>query len=162
MSEQHPPDLAPDLAASRHLSDVEATRDLGSELAQRLGPGQTVWLRGDLGAGKTSLAAAILRGLGENGPVKSPTFTLVEPHPLDNFVVYHFDLYRLSDPEELEFLGGRDYFGGNCLCLVEWPERGEGWLPAPDLVVELAVEGHGRRATLRWGADARRDGSGET
>lgn len=127
------------------LPDAEATRTFGRRLAGLLEPGLVVYLSGPLGAGKTSLCSAIIGALGHPGPVKSPTYTLVEPYLLTLGNVYHFDLYRLADPEELEWIGARDYFDGSSLCLIEWPERGAGALPRPDLVLELAPAGGGRR-----------------
>lgn len=127
------------------LPDPAATEALGQRLATLLEPGLVVFLSGPLGAGKTSLCSAIIRALGHPGPVKSPTYTLVEPYLLTLGKVYHFDLYRLAEPEELEWLGARDYFDGGSLCLIEWPERGAGWLPAPDLALALTVTDLGRR-----------------
>jgi len=137
------------------LPDEAATLALGASLARRLiGGGACVYLEGDLGAGKTTLVRGLLRGLGHEGAVKSPTYTIVEPYELGGVHIYHFDLYRLGDPEELELIGVRDYFSSDSLCLLEWPERGAGVVPSPDLTITLAVNGRGRKATLDWAYDA--------
>ena len=139
------------------LPDEAATLALGAQLARRLlhekANGVCVYLEGDLGAGKTTLVRGILRGMGHEGAVKSPTYTIVEPYELEGVNIYHFDLYRLADPEELELIGVRDYFSSGDLCLLEWPERGAGVVPAPDLTITLAVDGYGRKATLEWAYD---------
>lgn len=143
-------------------ADMEA---LGARLARALAPGAVVFLHGPLAAGKTTLVRGVLRALGHAGPVKSPTFTLVEPYELAGRRVYHFDLYRIADPEELEYVGLREYFDGEALCLVEWPERGAGLLPAPSLSVRIEAEGARRRVRLEPApadlAPARREGAGE-
>ncbi len=118
------------------VKDMEA---LGVSLAQRLAAVRLIYLYGALGTGKTTLVRAILRGLGYRGKVKSPTFTLVEPYSIDGRDVYHFDLYRLKQAEELEFIGFRDYVKNNNLCLVEWAERGAAVLPPPDVDIRIRI-----------------------
>lgn len=135
------------------LADTDATEQFGSDLATfilaQAQPCITIWLEGDLGAGKTCMSRGCLRGLGHTGSVKSPTYTLVEPYNIGARTVYHFDLYRLADPEELEFLGIRDYFDTADLCLIEWPSKAEGLLPQPDLLLRLDRDGSGRRITIQ-------------
>ena len=131
-----------------HMPDAEAQQRFGAELGGVLFGALTetgtaraqallVTLRGDLGTGKTTLVRGLLRGRGYQGPVRSPTFTLVEPYDTSDGRVYHLDLYRLGDGEELEYLGLRDMLAETALLLVEWPERGAGWLPEPALQIEL-------------------------
>jgi tRNA threonylcarbamoyladenosine biosynthesis protein TsaE len=118
---------------------------LGEAIAKVLTTPSILYLEGDLGAGKTTLTRGILRGLGYQGRVKSPTYTLLEPYELDGISCYHFDLYRLSEPEELEFLGIEDLLSEQSLFLVEWPERGKGVLPAADCVIHIAYQGDRRQ-----------------
>lgn len=128
------------------LSDSEATEALGRALAATRPAQAVVHLQGDLGAGKSTLARAVLRALGVQGAIRSPTYTLVERYPLAQGEAWHMDLYRIGDAGELEFLGLDDATA--TLWLVEWPERGSGGMPPPDLRIELAVEAQGRSVAL--------------
>lgn len=131
-----------------HLPDEAATLRLGEQLAAASSMGGIIYLQGELGAGKTTLARGLLRALGHQGTVKSPTYALMEPYVLGAKHIYHLDLYRLVDPEELEYLGMRDFLSDDALCLVEWPERGKGWLPTADMTIQLKIETSGRCAHL--------------
>ena len=136
---------------SLYLADEAATVAAGRALGAALASSHcalSVHLMGDLGAGKTTLTRGVLQQFGHSGAVKSPTYTLVEPYECAGRMVHHFDLYRLGDPEELEYMGIRDYFAGTDICLIEWPTRGEGVLPRPDLVVSLMVQEPGRVVKL--------------
>ena len=128
------------------LPDTDATEALGQAVARARPGGAVVELRGDLGAGKSTLARALLRALGVAGAIRSPTYTLVERYPVEGGEAWHLDLYRIGDAGELEFLGLDE--GAAELWLVEWPERGGAALPRADLQVDLSVEGNGRAARL--------------
>ena len=127
-----------------HLADEAATLAFGAQLARELTPGLTFYLEGDLGAGKTTLVRGLLRSLGYNGRVKSPTYTLTETYSLPAFELYHYDLYRMHDPREWMDAGFRDATGGRAVSLIEWPEKAAGWLPPPDVVVRLTIADEAR------------------
>jgi len=131
------PDGATSTTHTQWLADEAATVLAGQHLAAQLAPGMMVFLEGTLGAGKTTITRGILNAFGHSGAVKSPTYTLVEPYEQLVPPVYHFDLYRLGHPEELEYMGIRDYFSPESICLVEWAARGEGVLPLPNVVLRL-------------------------
>lgn len=137
------------LKLSRELGDEDALLCFGQTLAGCLSPGVVIELRGELGAGKTTLSRAIIQSFGHEGAVKSPTYTLVEPYEHLQPPVYHFDLYRIADPGELNFLGVDLYFNERSICLIEWPERAAGSLPPADLVVTLEYATPGRTIGLR-------------
>lgn len=136
------------------LPDEAATLALGAALAQRITPGLTIYLYGNLGAGKTTLVRGLLRALGHTGRVKSPTYTLVEPYELPGLTLYHYDLYRMNDPREWLDAGFRDDFSGTIACIVEWPEKAAGLLPQPDVEIRIEMDGEGRKAWL-FGATPR-------
>jgi len=122
------------------LENEAAQLQLAAFIAENTPPGTVIFLQGNLGTGKTTLVRGFLQSLGFKGNVKSPTYTLVEPYLIDNKQIYHFDLYRLGTPDELEYAGGRDYFDGQAICLIEWPEKAEGYLPTADLLCELSYK----------------------
>ncbi|MBV7574068.1 tRNA (adenosine(37)-N6)-threonylcarbamoyltransferase complex ATPase subunit type 1 TsaE [Pseudomonas sp. PDM32] len=127
-----------------YLADEQAMSDFGARIARITQGHGLIFLEGNLGMGKTTLSRGIIRGLGHVGAVKSPTFTLVEPYEIGDIRAFHFDLYRLVDPEELEFLGIRDYFEDDALCLIEWPDKGARFLPKPDLTITISPQDSGR------------------
>jgi tRNA threonylcarbamoyladenosine biosynthesis protein TsaE len=136
-----------------YLADESVTAAFGAALARALAPGLVIYLHGDLGAGKTALTRALLRASGHQGTVKSPTYTLAEPYRVtlhgEQVDVIHYDLYRMSSPEEFLDAGFREDFDGRNICIVEWPEKGEPVLPPPDVNVWLSVCGLGREVELQ-------------
>jgi len=130
------------------LPDEAATLALGARLGRALAAGASVWLEGDLGAGKTTLTRGILRELGFAGRVKSPTYTLVELYELSRFNLYHFDLYRFAGPDEWEDAGFREYFNAASVCLVEWPDKAGALLPRPDLQLRFEILDVGRNVRI--------------
>ncbi len=131
------------------IENDSAMRALGARLASVCPDRCVIYLVGELGAGKSTLARGFLHALGHEGAVRSPTYTLVEPYELPTRHVYHLDLYRLADPEELEFLGLRDWLDQDAVLLVEWPQKGEGVLPHADLVIEINYDGSARQVYLQ-------------
>ena len=122
--------------------------DFGAQLANACSGTAVIFLLGNLGAGKTTLVRGFLRGLGYEGKVKSPTYTIVEPYQFPDFVVYHFDFYRIHDVQELEFIGIQDYFVPHAICLIEWPEKGAELLPPADLSCYIEPHDMGREVKL--------------
>ena len=135
-------------ALTRHLPEERDTLAFGSALAACLQPGMVIYLSGELGAGKTTLARGVLRGLGYDGRVKSPSYALVEPYKFSRLYLYHFDFYRFTSPRELGEAGFREHFGPESVSLVEWPENAAGMLPAADLRITMKVTGSGRRLEI--------------
>lgn len=135
------------------LPDEDATLALGAALAAVLRPGLVIYLSGDLGTGKTTLARGLLRALGHSGPVKSPTYTLVELYPISGYSVYHFDFYRFNSPEEWHQAGLEEHFDGRAICLVEWPEKAGSDLPAPDIRIHLNLDGDARQVSIKGSSE---------
>ena len=131
------------------LADESEQIALAKNVAKHLHTSFIMLLKGDLGVGKTTFARGFIQASGFDGVVKSPTYTLVEPYPIsENRMCYHFDLYRLADPEELEFTGARDYFNKTDVCLLEWPEKAEGFLPTADWICEFSHQNEGRNLII--------------
>lgn len=144
------------MKVTRSLANEKSTAQLGAEVAMVLHPGMVFYLVGDLGAGKTTLVRSVLRGLGYQEKVKSPTYALVESYVVSSLNLYHFDLYRFADPEEWENSGFREYFNPATVCFVEWPEKAAGFLPPADVVIHLAIHGSGRAVELEAVTEAGR------
>jgi tRNA threonylcarbamoyladenosine biosynthesis protein TsaE len=135
------------------LSNSAATEVAGQQIAaaiSELKPEKfCIWLEGELGAGKTTFSRGFIHAMGHTGRVPSPTYTLVEPYALADYTIYHLDLYRLADAQELDFLGLDEYWDAGAVLLIEWPDRGAGFLPAADLLLSLAVAGEGRELDIQ-------------
>ena len=138
----------------KYLPDTNATMRAGAALAPGLSGGMIVTLSGELGAGKTTLVRGLLHGLGWNGPVKSPTYTIVEHYLISSLYLYHFDFYRFDKPAEWEDSGFAEYFRPDALCVIEWPEHVRGMLPPVDVALSLQYQRDGRELTLQAGTRA--------
>ena len=137
-----------------HLPDEAATSALGARLARVIEPGLSLYLHGDLGSGKTTLARGLLRGLGYQGRVKSPTYALVELYTISRLNLYHFDFYRFHEPKEWRDAGLDEYFNDASVCVVEWPEKAAGLLPVADLDITLGFALGGRDLSVRAGTES--------
>lgn len=138
---------------SRELTSEEQTEVLAKQLSELIKPGCVVYLKGDLGAGKTTFTRHFLRSLGYVGKVKSPTFTLVEPYEFDSGNVFHFDLYRIESSDELKQLGLDEYFNNDSICLIEWPDKGEPILPSADLICKIEIKHDNRNFSIEAATD---------
>ncbi|MFT5236385.1 MAG: tRNA threonylcarbamoyladenosine biosynthesis protein TsaE [Shewanella sp.] len=136
-----------------YLDNELDTVELGRRLAAIITPPLILNLSGELGAGKTTLSRGLIQAFGHKGAVKSPTYALVEPYELAGVDIFHFDLYRLSDPEELEFMGIRDYFTEQSICIIEWPDRGHGLIPQADISCHIKYVGTGREVEIVSGSE---------
>ena len=130
------------------LLTEDETQRFGELISKHIQAPLIIYLKGELGVGKTRLVRAIIQSLGYQGNVKSPTYTLVEPYQIGEFDIQHFDLYRIADPEELEYMGIRDYFGQNSITFIEWPDNGKGWLAEDDILISLDFANIGRTCTV--------------
>lgn len=130
------------------INNETELQKVGAQFASVCRPPLVVYLLGQLGAGKTTFTRGFLVGMGYDGKVKSPTYTLVEPYLFDTVAIFHFDFYRIHDPEELELMGIREYFNDNSICLIEWPQQGLERIPEPDIVCSLTIVDEGRRLEL--------------
>lgn len=139
-----------------HLPTENDTVALGTALAKALRPGLKIWLRGDLGSGKTTLTRGLVRALGHEGKVKSPTYTLIEPYIVSRLNLYHFDFYRFNTPDEYLDAGLDEYFTESAVCIVEWPDKAVPYLPPPDVEIRLVPDAGGRRAEMCGTTDAGR------
>lgn len=131
------------------IKTASAMQKLGATIAKACQPGSVIYLHGELGAGKTTLVRGFLQKLGVKGHVRSPTFTLLEPYQFGGHLIYHFDLYRLVNAEEFAYIGGRDYFTKQSICLIEWPERGRGFLPPADLICNFDFAANSKEREVR-------------
>lgn len=137
-----------DLNKEYIIENEAAMAKFAAQLASQIKSPHIIYLQGELGAGKTTFTRYFLKSLGYEGPVRSPTFTLIEPYEINGQKLFHVDLYRLHSPEEIEFMGLRDYFTNDVIGLIEWPERAEGLLPSPDLICKIIIQGTGRIVKL--------------
>lgn len=139
-----------------HLASEKDTESLGNALATVLSPGLQIWLEGNLGMGKTTLTRGVLRGLGHEGKVKSPTYTLIEPYVVSRLDLYHFDFYRFNSPDEYLDAGLDEYFAGEGVCMVEWPDKALPHLPSPDVEIRLEARENGRFVEISGNTEAGR------